>query len=183
MRRRIRAARAGEQLSGPPWRQNSSPRARRRQARAAGPGSCARAMDDLLGFRPPGHDGRAPARAGDEYVPQDQGLARRAIDNLLGFRLLGLRRTERILPVGVTLAAVGEVARAADAGAAAIPGALRAGAGEVLVLRVRPPATGGCRVALRGTWRERAGTPSAWDWSLRARRVLPVSARPPPWAP
>jgi len=62
------------------------------------------------------------------------------MDNLLGFRLLGLRRTERILPVGVTLAAVGEVARAADAGAAAIPGALRAGAGEVLVLRVRPPA-------------------------------------------
>jgi len=87
-----------------------------------------------------GHNGRGPARAGDEYVPQDQGLARRAMDNLLGFRLLGLRRTERILPVGVTLAAVGEVARAADAGAAAIPGALRAGAGEVLVLRVRPPA-------------------------------------------
>ena len=75
--------------------------------------------------------------AGDEYVPLDHGLARKAMDNLLGWRVLGLRRTERILPVGATLAAVGEVARAVDAAAAATPGALHTGSGEVLVLRVR----------------------------------------------
>ena len=75
--------------------------------------------------------------AGDEYVPLDHGLARKAMDNLLGWRVLGLRRTERILPVGATLAAVGEVARAVDAAAAAMPSTLHTGGGEVLVLRVR----------------------------------------------
>lgn len=73
-------------------------------------------------------------------MPLDHGIARKAMDNLLGWRVLGLRRTERILPVGVTLAAVGEVARVANAAAGAVPGAVRTGDGEVLVLRVCDPA-------------------------------------------
>jgi len=45
----------------------------------------------------------------DEYLPVGKGFLRYAIDQYSGIRLLGVRRTERALPVGTTVTAIGEL--------------------------------------------------------------------------
>ncbi|CAL8467759.1 g7297 [Coccomyxa elongata] len=64
--------------------------------------------------------------AGDVFTPAEKGVTQRALDQLMGWRVLGQRHKERILPVGATITAIGELA-ASSADTAACKGAMSLG--------------------------------------------------------
>uniref|UniRef100_A0A061SG09 RING-type E3 ubiquitin transferase n=1 Tax=Tetraselmis sp. GSL018 TaxID=582737 RepID=A0A061SG09_9CHLO len=74
----------------------------------------------------------------DHYMPIGRSLIRSATDHLSGIRILGIRRTERALPVGTYVTAVGELAAVAPRAGTEEPGTGPTGSGLVL----RRPAAG-----------------------------------------
>lgn len=86
------------------------------------------------------------AGAGDVFTPAEKGVTQRALDQLMGWRVLGQRHKERILPVGATITAIGELA-ASSADTAACKGAMSLGhPHSILVLQVHLPTTSSGRV-------------------------------------
>lgn len=79
------------------------------------------------------------AGAGDVFTPAEKGVTQRALDQLMGWRVLGQRHKERILPVGATITAIGELA-VSSADIAACKGTISIGQPHsFLVLQVHLP--------------------------------------------
>lgn len=72
--------------------------------------------------------------SGDIFIPAAEGLTDQILGHLVGHKNLGIRRTERYLPVGTVLTAVGELAEVIDGQAGGFKGAFRQN-GKVLVLK------------------------------------------------
>jgi hypothetical protein len=74
--------------------------------------------------------------SGDRFSSAEKSLSQRAIDHLMGWRMLGLAQKERILPVGVTITAIGELVQCCAEPSNNVKGAIGGQNGTVLVLQV-----------------------------------------------
>lgn len=114
---------------------------------------CPWAVEDARGsVRLPVVEGRnasgdlALTVSGDVFKEDERPLARRAVDHLLGWKVLGMRRVERVLPVGAVVTAVGEAVQSptGSPGSSSWSGTLRAGKeGGQVVLRAPRGGRGG----------------------------------------
>lgn len=92
-------------------------------------------------------------------------MSQRAIDHLMGWRVLGQRHKERILPVGATITAIGELAHS-SADVSHCKGAICGGpSGSVLVLQV----SGCCQTTVSHNF-------TIWWWYTQVEGVPRVKA-------
>lgn len=77
-----------------------------------------------------------PLKKGDCFQEAVRPLHKKAFDVIMGWRVMGTNRTERVLPVGMVVTAIGEVSKVKDIGGhLEHSGGLLRHQGDVLVMR------------------------------------------------
>lgn len=74
---------------------------------------------------------------GDQFKPSEGSIIRQGLDHLIGWRTLGVRHRERILPVGATITAIGELVHACASPGNSFKETVNGPNGTVLVLQVQ----------------------------------------------